>query len=114
MSSADTLPLETDCKTVKTKLDAGDKFLLLDCREPDEHQAAHIEQAVLIPMSELQGRIGELAAYREQAVIVHCHLGGRSLRVANWLRGQGYSKAQSMSGGIEQWSQEIDAGVPRY
>jgi rhodanese-related sulfurtransferase len=55
-----------------------------------------------------------LSAYREQPIVVHCHHGGRSLRVARWLREQGFRRAQSMSGGIEQWAVEIDSTLARY
>ena len=53
MPDANSLPLETDCRTVKSRLDRGEKFLLLDCRERDEHATASIQQATLVPMSEL-------------------------------------------------------------
>jgi rhodanese-related sulfurtransferase len=45
---------------------------------------------------------------------VHCHHGGRSLRVVRWLREQGFSRAQSMAGGIDQWAVDIDPSLPRY
>lgn len=108
------VPIEVNCAQVKSRLDAGDKFVLLDCREPDEHQTVCIEQAQLLPMSEIQNRLAELELHRLDDVIVHCHHGGRSLRVANWLRQQGFDKAQSMSGGIDQWALEIDPSLPRY
>jgi rhodanese-related sulfurtransferase len=38
----------------------------------------------------------------------------RSLNVVHWLREQGVDACQSMAGGIDRWSLEIDAGVPRY
>lgn len=107
-------PIETDVATVKSRLDAGADMILLDCREPDEHATAHIAAAKLIPMSELQQRVGELEEYRARQLVVHCHHGGRSLRVAAWLRQQGFAQAQSMSGGIDQWSTDIDQSVPRY
>jgi rhodanese-related sulfurtransferase len=110
----DPLPLETDCGTVKARLDAGEKFLLLDCREPDEHQLVSIPGAVLLPMSELQQRVAELETHRGGMIVVHCHHGGRSLRVTNWLRSQGYEQAQSMAGGIDQWAVEIDPKLTRY
>jgi adenylyltransferase/sulfurtransferase len=107
-------PLEIDCRSVQQKLNAGEELLLLDCRETDEHATASIPQAKLIPMSEIADRLGELQPHQQRLIIVHCHLGGRSLRVARWLREQGFSQAQSMAGGIDQWSLEIDPSVPRY
>jgi len=89
-------------------------WLLLDCRTPEEHATARISGAVLIPMQELSARVDELAAWRDKPIIVHCHHGVRSLRVAQWLRERGFSGARSMRGGIEAWSVEIDPSVPRY
>lgn len=108
------LPIEIDCTKVRQKLDADEDFLLLDCREPDEHAQANITAARLMPMSTLADNVAELESYREAEIIVHCHHGGRSLRVANWLREQGFARAVSMAGGIDQWSQQIDPEVPRY
>jgi len=108
------LPLEITCQAVKSKLDAGDDFLLLDCREADEYGVAKIAAARFLPMSEIQQRVGELSADRDRQIVVHCHHGGRSLRVAQWLRQQGFARAQSMSGGIDGWSLQVDASVPRY
>lgn len=108
------LPLEIDCKSVKGLLDARREFLLLDCRETDEHQAVNIAGAKLLPMSELMTRVGELEPYKDHEVVVYCHHGGRSKRVTNWLRQQGFAKVQSMAGGIDQWAQEIDTSLPRY
>jgi rhodanese-related sulfurtransferase len=107
------LPLETDCQSVKKLLDAGGG-LVIDCREPSEHATAQIAGAKLIPMSEIADRLAEIEPYREGPIAVHCHHGGRSLRVTRWLREQGFSQAQSMAGGIDLWSQEIDPSVPRY
>ncbi len=109
-----TTPLEVDCQTVKQKLDAGESFLFLDCREASEYATARIAGTTLIPMGEITGRVAELESYRDSEIIVHCHHGGRSLRVTNWLRQQGFAKAINMAGGIDQWSQVIDPAVPRY
>jgi rhodanese-related sulfurtransferase len=110
----DDLPMEIDCCAVQAMLGAGGDFLLLDCREPDEHATASIPGARLVPMSRLADSLAELEPFRDCAVAVHCHHGGRSLKVAAWLRGQGFAKAQSMAGGIDRWALEIDASVPRY
>jgi rhodanese-related sulfurtransferase len=108
------VPLEVDCIAVKARLDAGDDFLLLDCREQDEHDLVHIRAAMLLPMSQLLARADELNAHRGRDIVVHCHHGGRSLRVAQWLRDQGFSTAQSMAGGIDQWAAAIDPALLRY
>jgi rhodanese-related sulfurtransferase len=108
------LPMETTCQAVKAKLDAGDEFLLLDCREQDEHELVHIEGSRLLPMSELMVRAAELEPFRSGEVVVHCHHGGRSMQVTQWLRQQGYARAQSMAGGIDRWASEIEPNLPRY
>ena len=114
MSPADPLPLEIDPAAVKRLLDSSEDMLLLDCRESDEHATVHIREATLLPMSELANRAGELAVHRDRHIVVHCHHGGRSLRVTKWLREQGFDKVQSMAGGIDQWAVEIDPSLPRY
>ncbi len=107
------MSIEIDCRAVHSRLADGD-FLLVDCRETDEHQTVHIEAARLMPMSELAARLAELEPFREAEIAVHCHHGGRSLKVARWLRNQGFAKARSMAGGIDRWSLEIDPSLPRY
>lgn len=110
----DVVPLEITCAAVKAKLDRGEKFFFLDCREADEFAVAKIPGATLIPMSELANRVGELDAHKNSEIVIHCHHGGRSLRIANWLRQQGFAQAASMSGGIDQWAVEIDPTIARY
>jgi rhodanese-related sulfurtransferase len=109
-----TVPLEIDCRSVKAKLDQGADFLLLDCREKTEHDTVHIPEAVLLPMSEIQERVAELEPHKQREIVVHCHHGGRSLRVTNWLRQQGFANVKSMAGGIDEWATTIDTTLPRY
>ncbi|HVX63633.1 MAG TPA: rhodanese-like domain-containing protein [Pirellulales bacterium] len=111
---AEKLPLETTCHAVKARLDAGDDFVLLDCRETDEYEIVCIESAQLLPMSELMARASELEPHRDRDIVVHCHHGGRSMQVTRWLRQQGYVRAQSMAGGIDAWAVEINPELPRY
>ena len=114
MATDEALPLEIAPAEVKRMLDAGEDVLFIDCREPDEHATVHIKQATLLPMSELANRVGELSPHREGRIVVHCHHGGRSMRVTRWLREQGFKATQSMAGGIDQWAVEIDPTLPRY
>lgn len=107
-------PIEVSVTEVAQLQSDNADFFFFDCRTPEEYQTASISGATLIPMNELVARVSELTAHKEKRVIVHCHIGGRSLQVANWLRQQGFAQAQSMAGGIEAWSAEIDPSVPRY
>ncbi len=105
-----------DASTIEPKalaemIQRGEKFLLLDCRESWEPQKARIEGATLIPMKEIPKRLAEIT--NAQPVVVYCHAGMRSMDVVSWLRKQGVD-AQSLSGGIDRWSREIDPKVPRY
>ena len=92
--------------------EAGENFTLLDCREPWEYQAAHIEGVTHIPVQDIPARIQELDP--EEHIVVICHHGVRSMNVTAWLRQQGYDKAQSVAGGINRWSRLVDPKVPTY
>ena len=113
-TSDEELPIEIDVKAVKAMLDTGEECLLVDCREQDEWDFVHIEQAKHLPMGETLTRVGELESHRDRRIVVHCHHGGRSLQVVQWLRGQGYGKSQNMTGGIDAWSCDVDPSLPRY
>jgi len=107
------LPYEISVTDVKTRLDRGDSVVLLDVREPWETATSSIDGAVCIPMGELPARANnELDPDSE--IVVFCHLGMRSLNVTAWLREQGYDHVQSMAGGIDRWTREIDPKVPLY
>jgi rhodanese-related sulfurtransferase len=92
---------------------SGPKVRLVDVREPWEYQTAHVEGSTLIPMGEFAGRAHQELDPDERPLIL-CHHGARSLSVTNWLRQQGYEAAQSIAGGIDAWSCEVDPKVPRY
>lgn len=98
---------------VKSKLDAGEEFVLLDVREPWEFETARIDGAKLIPMGDVPSRAHQ-ELDPEEPIVVVCHHGVRSMNVTVWLRQQGFEKAQSLRGGIDAWSLRVDGKVPRY
>jgi rhodanese-related sulfurtransferase len=75
--------------------------LLLDVREYDEWMAGHAPTARHIPMSELPGRVAELAG--DAQIVCVCRSGGRSAQVTEWLRRQGFD-ALNMTGGMSRWA----------
>ena len=99
---------------LRKRLDEGETLLLLDVREPFEHELAHIAGARLVPLGQLEAALGELAEWRERPVVVHCKSGGRSRRACELLRARGFASVENLRGGIEAWSQEVDSAVPRY
>jgi rhodanese-related sulfurtransferase len=86
---------------------------LIDVREPWEYATAKIEGSLLIPMADIPSRAHQELDPDDRLLIL-CHHGARSLSVTNWLRQQGFEAAQSIAGGIDAWSSQVDPGVPRY
>jgi adenylyltransferase/sulfurtransferase len=114
MPSPEPLAWEVDCQTLRGQLQSASPPVLVDCREQDEWDLVHLAGAMLVPLSALAERLGELESLRAAPLVVYCHHGGRSLRVAHWMRRQGFARAQSLAGGIDRWAQEIDPALPRY
>ena len=85
---------------------------VIDVREPDEYQIAHINGVPLLPLSVLSQRFTELDP--NQRIFIHCKSGVRSLKAVYFLREQGFKYLKSVKGGINAWSDEIDANVPKY
>jgi rhodanese-related sulfurtransferase len=96
---------------LKSRLDAGERPVLLDVREPWEIGLASIEGSELIPMSQLERRFTELDPDAETVVI--CHHGNRSSHVAMALQRAGFEKVLNLEGGLDAYS-SVDESVPRY
>lgn len=97
---------------------AQGKARLIDVREPWEFATARIERSRLksvieMPMGDVPSRAHQELDPEERLVIV-CHHGVRSMSVTAWLRNQGFEQAQSLRGGINAWSAEVDPAVNRY
>jgi rhodanese-related sulfurtransferase len=89
------------------------KARLIDVREPWEFATAKIDGSLLMPMGDVPSRAHQELDPDEHLVVL-CHHGARSLNTTVWLRNQGFENAQSLRGGIDAWSAEVDARVPRY
>ena len=96
---------------LKRRIDAGEDVFILDVREPFEYQIANIG-GKLIPQGEVPQRLAEID--RDREIVVQCKSGGRSQRIAEFLKQSGYPDVVNLAGGILAWSSEIDATVPKY
>jgi rhodanese-related sulfurtransferase len=108
------LPIETLPEEVMARLRSDEPLLLLDCRTTAERHVAAIHPSVHVPMQELEQHLETLMQDPARPIVVYCHHGVRSLRVAHALRRVGLQRTQSMIGGIERWSVSVDPRVPRY
>ena len=97
---------------VKTKQDAGEKFRLIDVREPSEHRTCRIEGAELKPLGQIAQWMADLNPAEE--IVLHCHHGGRSERACAFLAQQGFTNVKNLIGGIDARSVKVDPSVPRY
>lgn len=99
---------------LKRKMDRKEDLVLVDVREPFEYEIAHIPGSILIPMSQFQQREAELDRFKGKDVVVHCHVGARSLQVTSYLRRKGFAKVRNLTGGIRAWANEVDPDTPQY
>ena len=106
--------MEIAPQALAARLAGGEPTFLLDVREPWEHALAAIPGNVLVPLGELAMRWPEVTVPEGALLVTYCHHGVRSLRAAGWLRASGVTSVVSLAGGIDAWSREVDARVPRY
>ena len=108
--------LEVQVKDLKQWMSEDTGVVLIDVREPDEHEICHIKGAVLIPLDKLlDGSSEKISALdKEASTVVHCHHGGRSAKAVKFLRAQGFSQVRNLHGGIDAWALEVDPAMTRY
>ena len=105
---------EVTPREVKSMLDKGDKFYFVDCRLPNEYQITHIDGTELIPLQQMAQFRDKLAEHKDEKIIVHCKVGGRSMQFTQALRQAGFKDVKSMAGGILLWNKDINPGGPQY
>ena len=106
-------PLEISVTEAKRLLDESPcGVLLIDVREPYEVEIAGVKGAELIPMRQIPENAHSLP--RDEHLLIMCHHGGRSLKVTEYLRAQGYTAVSNIAGGIDAWAEQIDPALRRY
>lgn len=108
---------EITVQEFKEKLeDENSNVLLLDVREPFEQYQSKIEyeNSTLIPVDQLQNRINEIEAHKDDEIVCMCRSGGRSSKACKLLEQEGFSNVKNLKGGINEWAREIDSNLPVY
>ncbi|WP_258103246.1 rhodanese-like domain-containing protein [Marinoscillum sp. MHG1-6] len=98
-------------KELKSMMDSGEDFQLIDVREPREYEAANIG-GELIPLATVPVNVEKFE--KDKKVIVYCRSGKRSANAVNFMEQQGYDNLYNLEGGILAWSDEIDPSIPKY
>jgi molybdopterin/thiamine biosynthesis adenylyltransferase/rhodanese-related sulfurtransferase len=104
--------LDITAVELKQRLDRGDRVRIIDVREPNEYQINRIPGSELIPLGELPRRYAELDP--DDELIMHCKMGGRSAKAADFLRSVGFKRVKNLTGGILEWVDKVDPSQPRY
>ena len=97
---------------LKTRFDRNDRPVLVDVRDSWETKLCRLENALHIPMEELEFRTEELN--QQDEIVVYCHHGIRSAAVADYLRQLGFSRVRNLAGGLDAWAATIDRSMRRY
>lgn len=120
MSQPDPQVISLTPADLKSRLDRGERLVVLDVREPDERGFAAIGLTaptvdLHVPMGEIQARHDEIRAAAEGLpVVVYCHHGVRSMVVATFFARRGWTGLHNLDGGIDAWSLQVDPEVRRY
>lgn len=104
-------PLEVDVHQTRAWLHEG-KIVLIDVREAEEVQICSIEGAEWIPMRSIPAELERFSS--TQSYVIHCHHGGRSSSVTQFLRAQGICNVANMAGGIDAWALTFEPEMNRY
>lgn len=97
---------------LKARLDGNDRPFLLDVRQDWETRLCRLENAVHIPIEEIEVRTDELNS--EDEIVVYCHQGIRSAAVADYLRQLGFKNVKNLAGGLDHWASSVDPSMRRY
>ena len=97
---------------LKQRLERHEPLVLLDVRQDWETRLCRLDNAVHIPIEEIELRADELDPAAE--IIIYCHQGVRSAAVAEYLRSLGFANARNLAGGLDAWARTVDPSMRRY
>jgi rhodanese-related sulfurtransferase len=92
--------------TLKKRMDQGESIILIDVREPYEHEEFNIG-GQLIPLGELPGKLTDLEAHKDEEIVVYCRSGNRSGSAKSFMSQSGFTKVRNLLGGMLEWQDEF-------
>ncbi|QXD15354.1 rhodanese-like domain-containing protein [Rhodocaloribacter litoris] len=98
---------------LKSMLDHGEEFVLIDVREPNERNIASIG-GTNVPLQKLPDTIEDVVEDKETRIVVYCRSGSRSARAVEYMRAMGYRNVVNLEGGILAWIERIDPTLTPY
>jgi adenylyltransferase/sulfurtransferase len=101
-------------RDLKGMFDAGQDFLLVDVREPNEYEIVSIDGSVLIPKNEFLNGSALERMPQDRQIVVSCKTGMRSAEVLAVLKGAGFANSVHVGGGISAWVSQIEPDKPSY
>jgi adenylyltransferase/sulfurtransferase len=99
---------------LKQKIDANEKFLLVDVREPNEFEIVRIPGSVLIPKDRILSGAALSELPQDRQIVLHCKSGARSAEALAALHQAGFADAVHVGGGVLAWAREVDPSLPTY
>lgn len=105
--NAEVTPVE-----LQQRLGQREPIVLLDVRQDWETRLCRLDNAVHIPIEEIELRAEELDSGSE--IVVYCHQGVRSAAVAEYLRSLGFANVRNLAGGLDAWARTVDPSMRRY
>ncbi len=103
VNDAKTRVKETTVSEVKSRLDRGEKFLLVDVREESEYAKDHLPGAIHLGKGVIERDIEERVPDHAASLVLYCGGGFRSALAADNLQKMGYTQVLSMDGGVRDW-----------
>ena len=99
---------------LKEKFDRGDKFELIDVREPHEYEIVKIDGSKLIPKDRILSGDALSELPQDRQIVLHCKSGGRSAEALAALHKAGFADAVHVGGGVLGWANQVDKSLPTY
>jgi rhodanese-related sulfurtransferase len=81
-----------------------DNAVILDIRDNKDFKAGHIVDAINIPFSNLDKRVGELEKYKQRPIIIVCKMGQHAGGVGSKLKALDFAEVHRLGGGMAEWS----------